>query len=404
MNKVITYSLVIVLALFGTALMFTQADRQFIWLFPTEGIVNTVRLQSDHTYEQTFTVHQKNISRFGIYVRPLTEELPAGNISLQLYRGSVLLGEGTIPAVVAAPNSASFIRFPTPIPVTDGEQLRFQVRTPVALTGKLALQTKIQDESFNEDATFLLDGEPQTDPLGYEAYYAIRPPLPLYVGGLSLLAALGIALYPMLKRQNLVFPVYAIGIVLIANIPFFFQGIIHVPLLVLEWAIVYTSLRFLAPFFTVQARLLLAHTFAFTSWWLLVLYAHKPLFGIGYLQMANHIKDFLFDPNQIVLSPAGAYVGIPVGLFALLAFFVWRKVDMLKNWKVAAITISIIGLYIAPLLTAVGVIFMAAVGMTYLNRFLGERDKLVSLLMYVLVYVILLDTFTVYSRAIEALL
>lgn len=352
MNKSISFTLGVALLVTGSLLLFVHADRQFASLPPTPGLPHVITLKNTMAYQQEFTVRQQNISRLGLYIKPLTTKQLSGVVTVQLLRGSTRIFEQQIPAVFAHPDSALDVRISPSIATVTGERLRVAVAISDDLSGKVGLQTRQQDESFNRDAVFFIDGKPQDDPLAYEAYYSQYPALTLQLGSLLILAALWL-LFGLSLSTSVGQIAYASGIVIAANVPAFASAAAVYPLMCLQVVIVFGVLRSLRKTsLPLPAQLLAAHTLAFTSWWPLVFIAARPAFSVSIASL----KDIFFDPHQLGLTTTGAYIGIPT---------------------------------------------LVAAGFSTLILFLGKDDRLVNTVALAITYLALIDVWSVYASIIS---
>lgn len=181
---------IVVWALAAWLLTYTT-DREFINLAPTPGVLFTVPLEAGKTYEQAFVVHRSTITRLGFFLQPLLEQLPAGELDLRVQQPGHFLKTLTI----ASPfiDSAGFtqIRLRPPLRVQVDQPVVVQWAVPEALSGKVGVQTRQVDWTFNnDDAIFSVDGRRQVAPLAYQAYFLYRPALAVVLAVLLLIGGL----------------------------------------------------------------------------------------------------------------------------------------------------------------------------------------------------------------------
>lgn len=396
MNKRIRIGAVLILVAVGCGLLLVRSDRQFINLQPTPGVPYAVPLKSGHIYTQQFVVHHTPISQIGVYLRPLGTNIPDASIHVRVLQHNTLIHEQTISALFADPETASQVRLPQPMVVIPPETLRFEVTVPPVLSGRVALQTRMQDETFNGDATFFIDSQAQAHPLAYQVDASVHPSLTLQLGGLLLFAALWILLGARLE-DRLGWIVYAIGIAVAANVPLFVSGDSSILLLATQAVLVFVVLAYTQRMrFSRAAQLIAAHTVAFTTWWPLVLVFSHTGFGITSPVAGNFIET-LFDPNQLGASSTGAYVGLFATVLAVLGLSWWKNSDV-RRLRWIGILFFGIGIFTSPILIVIAIAMLSAVGLHVALQFLGSNSRLVRLLLYAVTYIALIDTFTVYAR------
>ncbi len=386
----------------GTALWFIRVDREFINLGATTGQQHRIVLQSEHVYRQEFRVTQDSIASLGLHFRRLKESLPADSATVRLFQHGDLLGEKNLPLVFLSQEDATQIQFGSPLPVTRDEFATIEVTIPPSLSNKVALQAREVDGAFAPDSvSFFIDREPQTEPLGYQVYFSHQPPLAVQVGGLLWITAAYMLFPPRSRVQKRIWlVVYAAAASMLFSWPA--HSIIKLPLTFVStlFLIVAYSLlrrRQLEPL----AALFGAHIIAFSSWLPLHLLAsHLP-------KMVMSARDTFLDPNQVLPHhAAGSYVGVFAILFAVVGIITKGRqyyavilvgalaglIGMLPRFSVPSLII----------VTTITIAFFAAVGLQMFRRYLGENDRLVSILVYCIVLLSLLDLWHVAATTFYA--
>lgn len=227
---------VVICVLSAVFLLDYSVDREFINLAPTPGAAQVVPLKAGTTYELQLTARKGPITRLGVFLKPLQENLPTDVVTLVIKSG----GEEVARSSVATPfiDAQSFTqwRVDPPLPVTSSEKLQVALVTSEVLSEKIGVQLRLADDTFTAgDAIFSIDGVAQPNPIAHQAYFAYRPAFASHVAGLLLLVAGGL-LYPLsLKRYAPA--VYALALAMVAYIPMFRLGILPMwPILVVAAA------------------------------------------------------------------------------------------------------------------------------------------------------------------------
>lgn len=384
------------LALCGLALFFIRSDRQFINLLPTRGLPHAITLESGHVYAQEFVIHTSPVSQIGIYLRSFGDTPPDLPVTVRVLHERRLIHEQKLPAVFADPEATSEIRLPAPLSVTPLEILRVEVTVPPELSGRMALQTRALDGTFNNDASFFIDEHRQTNPLAYQVYAAVRPALTLHVASLLILAAVWVlGGLQLATSRGLI--VYAAALAIIANVPAMLMGIFAAQLLIIQTIVLLGALAYGRRLNISQpASLLTAHTLAFTTWWPLVMLFARPG-ATATTPFVSSITQVLFDPNQITPETAGAYVGLFAAAFAVIGVAFWSD-RSLNYLRIIGVCFTLAGFIVSPLLVAIGIAILAAIGLQNLSNFLDTNSRTVRLLLYIVVYIALVDTLAVYAR------
>ncbi len=104
LSKKIRFFLIIALIIIGSLLLSVKSDRLFITLITRPGVANSIILNSDSTYQQTFIATRSNITRLGLHFVPAVDDLPHDNVTLRISKvaGKTLGVDGETPRVEEA--------------------------------------------------------------------------------------------------------------------------------------------------------------------------------------------------------------------------------------------------------------------------------------------------------------
>lgn len=397
----------------GISLFFITADQEFINLTPTDEISAIAPLDTGHVYEQEFTTYRKTIARFGAYMRPIKQiQDPASAVTFTLMRGDSILAVQALPAVFIEHGGPAYVKFSPPIETISGETLRMQFTVPEAIHRTLALRTRDIDGSFAEnDTEFFIDGAKQPGPVAYNAFERIRPPLMKQLGGIFIMLGLFLIFRKTISAHKYVsIMLFLAGIALLYAIPAYdasmpygsFAAGVFVLLGVSWWVFRITGNSMLG-------ATLGAVMFACSTWLPLHI-----LTGFSAQDILS-IRDTLLDPNQIAVSHgAGAYIGFLGGSIALLGMGIYIVMMLTGNAKryefaTGIAIIGIIGALIAfvPSALATGhaaiavsfaLAYFAALGISHLQRFLGNKDTVAMVLLIIFSAIAMLDLMHVAAR------
>ncbi|HSX24404.1 MAG TPA: hypothetical protein VLG69_00330, partial [Candidatus Andersenbacteria bacterium] len=388
------YIIAVACIVLGWFLFGVKSDVRFADLKPTEESKYLVPMQSGVRYDEDIIVHNKIISRIGIYLLPLHPLLQhQGIIHLSLMRGNTILESGEINSSYIDSTVPSEIIFAHPVASATDETLRIRVTVSDSISTDIALRNRVPDNDFaGEGVVFSVNGEHQQYPFAYTASEVLHPSLMKQVGGLFIAIGLGILVWPFIKRRSLIQ-----------------DHLILITISVLQ--------SFSAIGSTTNAGIygLLVFGVLLVSWWILRIAGRSRLasvFGacvsacsswIPLALLSSHVtktqlsfKDALLDPNQIVVShAAGAYIGFFALFFAVLGLCILsykctrdtrRAVRSDLAMFVALIISSILAfthLFSIPSATVVVAFcfaWFASLGFDGMQRFIGIRDRLAFVL------------------------
>lgn len=424
------YIISTLLAVIGLSLFFVTTDREFINLSPTEGELHGISLETGTIYEQSFPATRSSVSRIGLFLRPVTRDIPAAALIVGLLQNGEKVGEQALPAAFIDTERSSQVRFSPRVPVKHGDNITIRLTVPPELSGKIRIQQREPDETFdNTYATSTINGEVQPGPFAYQVYYGYKPPLAIQLGGLALLCAVYLLLTRWIKQHQIVsFIVLAAILAILYTVP---ASLLTSYFLYLISVI---FLAFLAMFFFLQRQNLSfpsaltgASIFAFTTWWPLH-FATDWHWPAGLARQAPLLKDIFLDPRQIPTANGGnwehfgSYIGIIGFALATIGFLsVIGKIqrqslsDTSKKIPITHstfhITVIVILLLALPLikigvpdisiLITFSLAIFAARGLETLKNFISRADQLTNTIIYIIAALVLLDLFHISARTLE---
>ncbi len=373
------------------------ADQQFFDLTPNEIPELVLPMQSGTSYEQTFFVRRKTLTRLGLYMRPLQKiSDPTASVRISLLRKGASIASGEINAIFIENGGPSYVRFESPVITYAGEQLTIRIIVSDSISGVIALRQRIY-----EDSTLF----------AYNAFEAIRPPFLRQFG--VLLITLGIALLALpsvrkYKQISIVIVLFIIALLhgipaLDASMEYSIFTVVVFALLLCMWDLLRIAGR------SQLSAIFGACVFALSSWLPLTVITGRSITG------TLNARDTLLDPNQIAVShSAGAYIGV-FGLvaaligIAILIVMISKKQQKrceLETWVAMLLILSASIAFIpSPLANghaAIGVAFalawFASFGFWHIQRFIGMRDTLVNTILMAFVVITILDLMHVTAR------
>lgn len=402
------------LILIGFALSAVTTDREFIHLSPTPGAASITALEQGKTYEIEFTVYRPIVTRLGIYVRILEENLPDDPLHLVIFANGTQVETRDVPTSLIEDERPTYIQLMNPIRVDPTSVITLQMSVPATLSSNIGIQRRQLDDTFTHtDAVFRIDGAAQKEPAAHNAFMEAHPPFAIQVGGLLVFAGF----YVLLRRQAAVHTfavrvIYAIFIALLAVSPAIILGQVPWTLLVIQIVLFLLALYGIERIgISFLPALFAAHIIALSTWFPL----HIPLFISDTAQLPT-FKDVLFDPNQTpAANPYGAYVGIPAAILSMIGLL--RRGDRSFGAIALGAFIGIVSLnaliadavaYIVPfhprhltIILAGVVAYLGAWGLEYTYRYFGKDDRLVQVLIGAIVWIALLDLLHVLAGTIE---
>ncbi len=388
----------------GIAVFRVHADQEFIHLTPSEGSEFLVSLKSDMTFEQTFVSQGQAISKVGAYFIPVNPKVKdsSGLIHIQLVQQGEVKASGDIPVSRVDGESASLIRVFPALHTSKGESLTMRISANPEVSGFVALQKRMFDESFpDRDISFAINGVKQDYPVAYSVFETIWPPFVQQVGGLLGIAGILLLFWNIaMSTRNTTALLVLVAVAMLYAIPSLGAYKIFLPVVVLlllaTWAILRVSGR------TILASLFGAFLFGCSTW--------LPLYFItgGVVDGMLPIRDALIDPNQISVSHgAGGYVGIGGALFAAVGLLVWTSMMLRKRFTptqldTAMVIVFAVGMIIsfipssfqnsrAIIVVVACIAWFASLAFDKMERFLGTRDIFVKILLALVLVLSLLD-------------
>lgn len=191
MKRYLKVGLLVLLSAASFFLARYQTDREFINLQPTPGADALLVLQSGQTYEQSFVVNQSTLTRLGFFFKPLVENLSRESVTVTLAQDTRPITEITIGTEFIDAQGFTQIRFNPPLQLAITAPVLATITVPQALAGKIGLQLRHRDETFNRsDVSLRIDDVLQEHVLAYQAYFRYRPALAQQTAALLLVGAL----------------------------------------------------------------------------------------------------------------------------------------------------------------------------------------------------------------------
>lgn len=390
-----------------SALLFFVTSEEQVILLPPDIDAKPVALLASETYKQEFVVHESSVTRVGVYIRPLAQDLASNLVTLSLFYDDALVHTQTIEAKSFQTGEPTFIVLPKTLSIDPGSTLSLVVTVSDALSNKVAIMPRPQDDTFNTEAKFYVGANDPQNPAGYEVFSAYHPAITLQLGGLALLAAALLFAHSFSFRiskilYSVLLPITAVlpSIALLSSL----QGILYLVLTIIS---LYALINVFRKHMTHIAALFGAHVFVFTSFWPLVGMGGRTIYDSMALSTISHLKDIFLDPNQFSLEKAGAFVGIPslvIGIVGLL-IYVYQLLQN-RSWHNLLLTILVFmgGLVSTPILTVAVLSYGAGRGMNWLHNFLGAKDVTTRIILYAVTILTLIDLISVYSTVLARVL
>ncbi|MCE9642695.1 MAG: hypothetical protein K8Q97_00060 [Candidatus Andersenbacteria bacterium] len=410
--RIIKVVIGIALIVLGASFFRIKTDEQFIKLTPTEESKYLVPMQSGVSYDQDAVIHNKIISRVGIYFLPLHPLLHhTGIITLQLKRGDTVLETASINSLYIDQTVPTQFIFDHPIASAQDETLRIHVTVSDSISTDIALRNRTFDNDFSgEEVHFSIDGVPQQYPFAYTADEVLHPALIKQVGGMIALAGLALITLPFLRKRQLLrdhlLLVAIAGLQGLSAIGSTTSMIVYGVAVLIVLTIAWWILRIVGR--SRISALFGACIVACSTWLPLALVAaHGAVAQLSF-------KDALLDPNQIKIShAAGAYVGFFALFFAVVGIAVLvtalfrdtRRRMMVDSIVAIALVICAFlafghGAFAIPFATipvSWGIAWFASLGLHNMQRFIGKNDRMVQIFLILLVAIALLDLMHVAS-------
>ncbi len=440
-SKAIKLSVAVLAAAAGVLLISVKTDREFINLAPTPGVRHGLVLGSDADVRQTFTAIRDNVTRLGLFLVPVQEDIPAGAISLSVSQGDTLLATRAIPSQFIDGENFAQVRFQPPLKTVKGQQLSVAVAAPPKLDGLVRLQQRSPDQTFStHNVQLTVNGQPVQAPAAYQVYYSYRPPLAVQMGGLLIFTALFLFV-PML-------PLYVLSAALLFLVPALLLGSFSLITFIYA-ALALAGMTMLLRDHKVPLipALLGGHIFAFTTWFPLHVLAGRDYYALAALlplllsrrrrqllpvillsaviiifagqwtapagvpDSFAHPRDIFLDTNQVPASQKvpgsswdnfGSYIGPAAAALAIIGLL-WQG----RRRQLPAF-IGLAG-FLAPshfiILTTFAAAYYAAFGLYGLARFLNPdphaKDLTVPVVIFLIFVVALLDLWQVAARTLE---
>lgn len=393
----------IVLGLAAIGFISITADREFIYLAPTYGREYSVLLENNRQYTQEFRAGTTQLSRIGLYIHPTQKNVPNNPITLSITQNEELLGQQSVYPVFLStePDEAVFAQFAPALPIDPTLPVTLKLTVPSTLSRKVTVQQRMQDKTFNTDARFFIDNEPQQHPLAYRISAIRHPAITLHLGILAAAAALILITKSSLKqpRGQLI---YAAAISLAAAAPGFEINVVTPILIIIQLSIAFIALQITTRWkLHLPAKLLGVHIATACSSWSLLFLGHWRATQFSQHPIA-HFREVILDPNQLALNGAGAYIGITATVFVIISFIsvlISQKSDWGKSKIAAGAAVALAGIFTIPVATGLSAAMLGALGMQSLHQFLGKKDKLlVTVLLSIIAIIALLDLLSVQAR------
>jgi hypothetical protein len=376
--------------LFGASFFYIKTDSEFAKLTPTEESKYLVPMKTGASYDQDIVIHNKILSKIGIYFLPLHPlEHHTGIVTMSLLRGSAVLESAHIDSSYIDPTVPTEFALTHPIASAQDETLRIRVAVSDSISTDIALRNRTFDNDFSgEDVHFSIDGVAQQYPFAYTADERLHPALIKQVGGMIVISGLVLLFLPLLLTIAGLQGLSAIG----SQTSIIFYASIVLIVLVVSWSLLRVVGR------SKLAALFGACVIACSTWLPLMLI---PMHGNADILS---FKNALLDPNQIKVSHAGgAYVGFFALFFAaigILAVVYGLTRDTRKRVFVDALVIVLLVVLLALHLwvpVAWGIAYLASLGLDRAKYFMGHRDKFITVLFVLLICIALLDLMHVAS-------
>lgn len=393
---IIKLAIGIALIALGASFFTIKTDEQFIKLTPTEESKYLVPMQAGVSYDQDAVIHNKIISRVGIYFLPLHPLLHhTGIITLQLMRGDTVLETATVNSLYIDQTVPTQFIFDHPVASAQDETLRIHVTVSDSISTDIALRNRTFDNDFSgEEVHFFIDGAPQQYPFAYTADEVLHPALIKQVGGIVVLAGLALIAFPFLQRRPLLRD--HLLLIVVAGL----QGLSAIgstTSMALYGLLVFGVLLIAWWVFRIVGRSRLSALFgacivACSTWLPLALVAtHTAITKLSF-------KDALIDPNQIKVShAAGAYVGFFAIFFACIgiAVLLYCLTRTTRNRVVIDLFVGVALLITLSLGAWIPVAWciawFASLGLHKMQQFIGKNDRFVQVFLALLVIIALLD-------------
>src|SRR3989338_8672950 len=396
----------------GGFLFHFKSDAIFANLAPTEGSAYLVPMKSGNIYSQDIVIHNKVISRIGVYFLPLHPLLQhEGIIHLSLMRGDAVLESGEINSNYIDSTAPTEFVFAHPVASATDETLRIRVTVSDDISTDVALRTRTPDNDFTgDDVVFFINNDQQQYPFAYTASELLHPSLMKQIGALSIAIGLGMLAWPFFKQHRLLGDHLMLAVVALlqafsasdSQTSAMMYGIFVFCILFLMWWI-----------FRIVGRSRLAALFgacicACSSW------VPLAIISLHTAKTQLSFKDAMLDPNQIVVSHAsGAYIGFFALFFGAIGITVLilnltrdtRRKVMLDSAVFIVLCISFVLAFahIALTIPSVSIIvalclgWFAALGLHAMQRFIGIHDRLAFILLAITVCIAVLDLMHVAS-------
>lgn len=410
--RIIQLVLGLVIVVLGLSFFRIKTDEQFIKLTPTEESKYLVPMKTGVSYDQDVVIHNKIVSRVGLYLLPLHPlEHHVGTVTVALMRKNSVLDSTTINSIYIDQTVPTQFIFDHPVASGKDETMRIHVTVSDTISTDIALRNRTFDNDFSgEEVHFSIDGAPQQYPFAYTVDEVLHPALIKQVGGMIIVAGLALLSLPILRKRLLLrdhLILIAIaglqGLSAIGSTTsiIFYAALVFIILISSWWVL------------RIAGRSRISSVFgsciiACSTWLPLALItAHSSIAQISF-------KDALLDPNQIKVShAAGAYIGFFALFFACIGisvllynlFFDTRKRMILDIAVAVVLVASAVVAFahtpftyqIATIPVACGLAWFAALGLHSMQQFIGIRDRFIQIFLVLLVCIALLDLMHVAS-------
>lgn len=370
----------------GVFLFTIQTDQEFMDIIPSDDPVYILPMKAGTPYTQIFLMRRNNISRLGIYMRPLQKAIDLhSTVTVQLMRGSMPIASGDIPALFIENGGPAYVRFSDAVPTVRNEQLSIVVKAPDKLSGSIGLR----------------QSKPGT--MAYNAFERIHPPLVQQFGGMLVAFGVTFLAWQHMKRHPGSSSIAVlIFLTILAAIPAINSSISYASFFLLAlvvsistWCVLRLSGR------STVASLYGASLVTYSSW--------LPLHIItrGAIRETLSIRDALIDPNQIAISHAnGGYIGVLGALASMAGIGIWIWLLTSSRRKKFGVDTLVFGIGVASLLLGyipvaiAACAWFASLAFDGLHQFLGKRDNLGIIVLVLLIIISILDLMHVGARTI----